>query len=303
MPLSRVSGSDANRICPQAPRFSSNKFLSRVTEPNGTRPPITRDRNLNVRSNTFPERADKRGAAMTTVKNQLIELNHDTRRLVTYARNHSDVSDQLVSRIDDLNSDMSRAIEEYAFLTASAVDDLRASFEHLQQEVSLTIQAAAFLLHDGQLHQAEALEEAGGKIQFGLATKGILIGVGAAIGGAAIGVGLLAGAAIVGRAIAAAGDRIGGSIEGSDQRRQQLLIQLIARLEANRPYLTFKYIGDVAQSQEIYSRDEARRTLQCFLDDGLLAKYRHGDIKALRLNRDHQLVRKLVDHPASSDLT
>lgn len=221
---------------------------------------------------------------MASVKRDVELLRDEVADLGSVAREHSEISTELLERVETFEDEVSRVIGDAFDLTSSEIAAFRTQLSALQSEVSKAIAIVGALHYKGQVRQAQA--------QFvGDVFRGILGAVGSAVLGILVSAGLEAAAEKVADAIK------GKDPSSSEQDLKKLgLLGLIHDLETKRPYLTFKYILDVASSETrgLFTREEAKLYLSALVGGGLLEKYIRGNIRAVRLNRSHSRVKALT---------
>lgn len=220
---------------------------------------------------------------MASVKREVELLRDEVTDLGSTVRDHSDISEELVERVEAFEDEMTRAVDAFE-LTTSEVAAFRNQLATLQSEVSKAIAAVGLLHYKGQVRQTQA--------QFAGALFGGILG---AIGSTVLGI-------LVSAGLEAAAEKVAEAMKGKDRSstEQDLkklgLLGLILDLETRRPYLTFKYVIDAASSETrgLFTRDEAKLYLSALLGEGLLEKYARGNIRAVRLNQSHPRVKALT---------
>lgn len=228
---------------------------------------------------------------MPSVKRDVELIRDEITDLASAVRGHSEISEELVERVEAFEYEVTQAVADAFELTSSELAAFRTQLSALQSEVSKAIVVGGVLHYKGQVRQVQA--------QFvGDLFRGILGAVGSTVLGILVSAGLEAAAEKVAEAIK------GKDPSYSEQDLKKLgLLGLILDLETRRPYLTFKYVIDAASSETrgLFTRDEAKLYLSALLGEGLVEKYTRGNIRAVQLNQSHPRVKALTHRGGNPD--
>jgi len=223
---------------------------------------------------------------MTTVRDELSRIQSDTEALVSLAESNSNVSAELVNELGDFRNDVNAALADISVTTETMVANLHQQLASFEDRVAKVITASALLIHKGQKEQAQ---EIAGSILTGSVVGGLFSMLGGAIAGRLISDSITESAA--------------NRPPTPDEFKAKALALLLARMEAERTYVSLDEITQRASSEKegILSGEETRRLVLVLQADGVLEQSVNST--AFRLSRQNPLAIEFLNAYSANKTT